>query len=242
MSNFKTIATKAGKAVFDFSMIKENDNILVCFSGGKDSFVLLKVLEYLQKKYPIKFNLKVLAVNPNFDVNFEEKLKKVLVKENFEFEILNSKISEVIEEQSKIKPLNPCFMCSRLRRGIIYDYAIKNNFNKIALGHTLDDAVETHLMNFFFGSKTSFLKPKFLAENNKIEVIRPLIYVDENLIKEFVKFVNYKAVKNKCPMKKQDSKRDYFKKQIEKLQKDNPKIKESAYHAFKNTKELNSWN
>lgn len=241
MYNLKPISIKAGKACHDFKMLKEGDRILVCFSGGKDSFALLKTLELLQKKYPINFDIKVLVVNPNFDKKYEQKLNKVLSKENFEFEIINSRISNVIIEQSKIKPLNPCFMCSRLRRGIIYNYAIKNNYNKIALGHTLDDAIETHLMNTFFSNKTSFLKPKYLAENGKISVIRPLIYVDENLILKFIKYIKFKPVKNKCPMKSKNSKRDYFKKQINKLQKSNPKIKESAYHAFRNIKELNAW-
>ena len=132
-------------------------------------------------------------------------------------------------------------MCSRLRRGVIYNYAIENNYNKIALGHTLDDAIETHLMNLFFSNKTSFLKPKYTAENKQVEVVRPLIYVDESSISEFIEYVEFKPIKNKCPMKQENSKRDYFKQQINELQKNNPKIKESAYHAFKNTKELNSW-
>lgn len=242
MFNFKTIATKAGKAVHNFNMINESDNILVCFSGGKDSFALLRTLQYLQKKYPISFNLKVLVINPSFDNNYEKKLKKVLDEEDIDYEILNTQISDVIKEQnSKKKNLNPCFMCSRLRRGIIYNYAIDNKFNKIALGHTLDDAIETHLMNLFFGNKTSFLKPKYLAENGKIEVIRPLIYVDENKILDFIKYIKFKPIKNKCPMKKKNSKREYFKKQILKLEKFNPKIKESCYHAFRNVKELNEW-
>ena len=241
MFNFKTIATKAGKACYEHKMLNDKDKILICFSGGKDSFVLLRTLKYLQKKYPIDFEIKVLVVNPNFDKKFEKRIIRLLDKEDVEYEVLTTQISNTIIEQSKLKPLNPCFMCSRLRRGIIYDYAIKNSYNKIALGHTLDDAIETHLMNLFFSNKTSFLKPKYLAENKQIEVIRPLIYIDENLILQFIKSVKFKPVKNKCPMKKKDSKRDYFKSQVDKLQKNNPKIKESAYHAFKNVRELNEW-
>lgn len=241
MYDFKSITTKAGRAAHNFSMLKEGDRILVCFSGGKDSYAMLKVLEQFKKKYPINFELKVLCVNPNFDNKFENNIRNLLEKENFEYEILNTQIKQVIEKQEQIKKFRPCFMCSRLRRGIIYDYAIKNNYNKIALGHNLDDAIETHLMNLFYGSKLSLLKPKYLADNAKIEVIRPLIYVDEDQIVKYVKKVNFIAVKDECPLKQEDSKRDYFKNLLKELKKDNPKIKESAYHAFHNIKELNQW-
>lgn len=242
--NFKSIAKKAGKACFDFGMLNEGDRILICFSGGKDSYVLVKVLDYLKRTYPIDFELKALTINPNFDLNFEKNIREILEKENIEFEIINSQIKEVLEKQLLIKEFRPCFMCSRLRRGLIYDYAIKNGFNKIALGHNLDDAIETYLMNFFYSSKTSFLKPKYLAENSKVEVIRPLIYIDEDIILNFIEKIGYIPTKDNCPLKEkslQNSKRDFFKKLLSELKEDNPKIKESAYHAFKNIKELNEW-
>jgi tRNA(Ile)-lysidine synthase TilS/MesJ len=241
MYEFRSIVTKAGKACHNFSMLSENDRILICFSGGKDSYAMLKVLEQLKRKYPINFELKVLCVNPNFDSKFEKNIRSILEKENFEFEIINSQIKEVVEKQDTIKKMRPCFMCSRLRRGIIYDYAIKNGYNKIALGHNLDDAIETHLMNLFYGSKLSLLKPKYLADNAKIEVIRPLIYVDEDIIVKYVKKVEFVAVKDECPLKEDDSKRDYFKNLLKELKRDNPRIKECAYNAFHNIKELNDW-
>lgn len=239
----RQITNKTGRACHDFSMLKDNDKILICFSGGKDSLVLIKVLLFLKKKYPINFELKVLCVNPNFDETFKDKIKNILNEEKLDFEILNTQISSVIETQNSIKKMSSCFMCSRLRRGIIYNYAIENGYNKIALGHTLDDAIETHLMNLFFSNKTSFLKPKYLAENKKIEVIRPMIYVNEELIIKYIKSINYGPISNNCPMRgnEKNSKREYFREVIKKLYKDNPKIKESAYHAFKNTKELNQW-
>ena len=240
----KQLCSKAGKACYDFSMLNNNDKILICFSGGKDSYVLLKILIELRKKYPINFELKILVINPNFDLNFENKIKQFLNNENIkniQFEILNTQIKKVIKKQNQIKKINPCFMCSRLRRGIIYNYALKNGYNKIALGHNLDDAIETHLMNFFYSSKTSFLKPKYLAENGSIEVIRPLIYIDEDLIVKYINKTKFKIIENNCPLKKQKSNREYFKKFIYELKKRNPKIKQNAYHAFFNTLELNSW-
>lgn len=237
----KSISTKVGKACGEHKMLKDEDKILVCFSGGKDSFVLLEVLEYLKKRYPIHFELKVLVVDSNFDCSFKDKIEAFLKDRDVDFEILSTKINDVLNEQLKVKKFRACFLCSRLRRGIIYDYAIKNGFNKIALGHNLDDAIETHLMNFFYSSKTSFLKPKYLADNGKIEVIRPLIYVDEDLILKLAKKMNFEPIRNECPLKSSDSTREYFKNLICDLKKQNPKIKENAYHAFKNVKELNEW-
>lgn len=242
MTHFKSIAVKAGRACYDFNMLKDKDKILVCFSGGKDSFILLKVLLYLKKKYPIDFELKILVINPGFDENFNSQISLLLEEGELEFEVLDTQIREVIEEQSMIKKFRPCFMCSRLRRGIIYDYAMKNGFNKIALGHNLDDAIETHLMNLFYSNKTSFLKPKYLAENGKVEVVRPLIYVDEDDIVSYCDDIGFVAVKNDCPLREEgDSKREYFKKLIDEMKNDNPKIKESAFHAFSNVGELNEW-
>lgn len=238
----KSLSKKAGLAIFEHKMILEDDKILICFSGGKDSFALIKILENIKKNYPINFELKILVINPNFDNSFERKIMSFLKQIDLDYEIINTKINEVIDKQSKIKKFRPCFMCSRLRRGIIYDYAIKNNYNKIALGHTLDDAIITHLMNFFYSSKTSFLKPKYLAENKKVEVIRPLIYIDEDLIKKFVNKSKFIPTKNECPLRQEDSNREHFKKIVKDLKQKNPKIKENAYHALKNTKELNPWN
>lgn len=237
----RPIATKAGRACHDFSMLKEGDKILICFSGGKDSFVLIQILNYLKKKYPINFELKALCVNPNFDPTFHKKIKNILDDGKIDYEILNTPIASIMEKQSMIRKMNPCFMCSRLRRGIIYDYGIKNGYNKIALGHTLDDAIETHLMNMFFSHKTSFLKPKYLAENQKIEVIRPLIYVDEDLILKLINEENYSPVANNCPKRVEEGMRVEMRRIIHDLKKINPNIKENALKAFKNTKELNSW-
>lgn len=241
MSSFKPIIAKASKACKKFSMLNEGDKILICFSGGKDSYAMLKVLEQLKNKYPINFELKVLCINPNFDKDYENNIKKNLEKENIGFEIVASEINEIIEKQYQIKPFRPCFMCSRLRRGIIYNYAIKNGYNKIALGHNLDDAIETHLMNLFYGSKLSLLKPKYLAENGKVEIIRPLIYIDEDKILEYTREIGFKPVKDVCPLKQEDSKREYFKNLLKELKKDNEQIKKSALRAFHNIEELNEW-
>lgn len=242
MGNFIRISRKAGKAIFDFNMINDGDKILVCFSGGKDSFTLIRVLKYLQSRYETKFEFKVFCVNPGFDFSMTSDVSKIMDDEGIDYEIFDSQISFILGEQLKIKKFRPCFLCSRMRRGIIYNYALKNGFNKVALGHNLDDAIETQLMNMFFGSKISLLKPMFLAENGKVEVIRPLIYVDSSMIVDFVLEVGFKPVENVCPLRAEDSKRDYFRKIIADLKENNPQIMQNCLHSFFNVKELNSWN
>lgn len=240
MAHFKQIASQCVKALNDFEMISGKDKILIGFSGGKDSYMLIKIFEYLKRKNKKEFSIKIVTVDPGFDANFSKNIKKQLEEFEFPYEIIESTINKAIIKKSKEKKLNPCFLCSRMRRGILYNYAIENNYNKIALGHNIDDAIETHLMNLFFSSKPSTLKAKYLAENKKIEIIRPLIYVDETEIEAFTKKKEFKPTKENCPLKKEDSKREYFKKIISDLEKNNPKIKQSAKIAFKKGKSF--WN
>ncbi len=230
------------RACFDYSMIDKDDRILACFSGGKDSFALICALDMLNKKIKDKFYFKILCIDPGFDKDFSINIDKVLSGIGFDYEIIKSNIKGIILEQDKNGKLNRCFMCSRLRRGIIYDYAVKFGFNTVALGHNLDDAIENTLLNTFFSYKTSFMKPKYYADKYPIKIIRPLIYIEEQQIEKYVKLINYLPIKNNCPLKTDDSKRLFFKNMITQLKKNHPKVTESAMNSFKNIVEINKWN
>lgn len=175
----KRLRRQVGQAIADFGMIEEGDKVMVCLSGGKDSYTMLDILLQLQKKAPVRFEL--VAVNldqkqPGFP---EHVLPEYLERVGVPFHIIEqdtySVVSRVIPEGKTM-----CSLCSRLRRGSLYSYAEENGFTKIALGHHRDDLVATFFLNLFFHAKLSGMPPKLLSDNGKHVVIRPLAYVRED--------------------------------------------------------------
>ena len=180
----KRLRRQVGQAIADFGMIEEGDKVMVCLSGGKDSYTMLDILLQLQKKAPVRFDL--VAVNldqkqPDFP---EHVLPEYLARVGVPFHIIEqdtySVVSRVIPEGKTM-----CSLCSRLRRGALYSYAEENGFTKIALGHHRDDLVATFFLNMFFHAKLSGMPPKLLSDNGKHVVIRPLAYVREDDIAQY---------------------------------------------------------
>ena len=174
----KRLHRLVGQAVIDFNMIEDGDRVMVCVSGGKDSYALLDILLGLQKRAPIRFEL--IAVNldqkqPGFPEHvLPEYLAKVGVPFHIENQDTYSIVKRVIPEGK-----TTCGLCSRLRRGILYRVAGELGATKIALGHHRDDIVQTLFMNMFFGSKMKGMPPKLVSDDGKNVVIRPLAYVAE---------------------------------------------------------------
>ncbi|QQP95056.1 tRNA 2-thiocytidine(32) synthetase TtcA [Lysobacter enzymogenes] len=175
---------QVGRAIADFGMIEEGDKVMVCLSGGKDSYTLLDILMQLQKKAPVKFEL--VAVNldqkqPDFP---EHVLPQYLESVGVAYKILEqdtySVVTRVVPEGKTM-----CSLCSRLRRGALYTYAAEQGFTKIALGHHRDDLVATFFLNLFFHAKLSGMPPKLLSDDGRHVVIRPLAYVREDDIVEY---------------------------------------------------------
>ena len=180
----KRLRRQVGQAIADFGMIEEGDKVMVCLSGGKDSYTMLDILLQLQKKAPVRFDL--VAVNldqkqPDFP---EHVLPEYLERVGVPFHIIEqdtySVVSRVIPEGKTM-----CSLCSRLRRGALYSYAEENGFTKLALGHHRDDLVATFFLNMFFHAKLSGMPPKLLSDNGKHVVIRPLAYVREDDIAQY---------------------------------------------------------
>lgn len=184
---------QVGQAIADYGMIEAGDKVMVCLSGGKDSYTLLDVLLQLQKKAPVAFELAAVHLDqkqPGYDARV---LPDYLRKSGVPFQIIEqdtySVVSRVIPEGRTM-----CSLCSRLRRGALYAHAEAHGFTKIALGHHRDDMVATFFLNLFFHAKLSGMPPKLLSDDGKHVVIRPLAYVSESIIAEHARAMAFPII------------------------------------------------
>ena len=168
------------KAVNEYELIQENDNIMVCISGGKDSFLLAKCIQELQRHGKIKFNAHYVVMDPGYNEcnrDFILDNAKIL---NVPIEMFQSDIFDVV---AKIDSKSPCYLCARMRRGYLYNKAKELGCNKIALGHHFDDVIETTLLSMFYGAEIKTMMPKLHSDNFEgLELIRPLYLVKESAI------------------------------------------------------------
>lgn len=174
------------RAIKDYELISDGDKIAVCMSGGKDSFLLAKCMQEIQKHGKMKFELTFLVMDPGYTEKNREQIVSNAKKMNIPIQIFTSNIFKVVTKETEG---NPCYLCARMRRGFLYDQAQKLGCNKIALGHHLDDVLETTLLNIFYGGEVKTMLPKLYSKNFRgMELIRPLYYVKE---KDIISFKNY---------------------------------------------------
>jgi len=228
----KDIWKKTIKAIDDYQMIKEGDNIAVCISGGKDSFLLALVLRQINRHYKVKFNLKYLVMDPGYNPKVLEKIKENADKLELELHIFESNIFEEVMKEDK-----PCYVCARKRRGHLYNAAKSIGCNKIALGHHFNDVIETIMLNILYAGSYGSMLPKLHSDHYKgMELIRPLYLVKEYDIQRWVKKNNLEFINCACKVaeKKTDSKRQEMKELIAKLREIYPEIDKNIFKSSEN--------
>jgi tRNA 2-thiocytidine biosynthesis protein TtcA len=188
-----SLISATGKAIGDYKMVEEDDTILVCMSGGKDSYTMLMMFLALQERAPVKF--KLIAMNldqkqPNFP---EHILPSYLAQLGVDFRIVEADTYSIVKEKIP-EGKTTCSLCSRLRRGIIYKVAHELGANKIALGHHRDDIVQTLFLNMFFGSKLKAMPPKLNTNKGEFLVIRPLAYCAEKDIASYARGMGFPII------------------------------------------------
>lgn len=231
----KKLLHYTGKAIADFQMIQTGDRVMVCLSGGKDSFTMLTLLRLLQMRTNNKFEILAFTLDqaqPGWD---DSALREWLETRKINYEILTRDTYSIVKEKV---PENKtyCSLCSRLRRGIIYRYAKEHGYNKIALGHHRDDLIRTYLMSILYNGDTRSMPPKLLTDDKRHIVIRPLAYCQEKDIIEYAKEQQYPIIPCNLCGSQENLMRVKVRKLIDSLAEENPKVPSNILHALSSIK------
>jgi len=231
---FHKIRRQVGKAIGDFNLIDEGDRIAVGMSGGKDSYVLLHVLDALRRKAPVRYELVAVNVDAGFSGYRSDILEAHLREHGFTSRMEKTDCSQIID--AKLRPGSSyCAFCARLRRGVLYTLADELGCNKIALGHHLDDLIETLLLNQFYVGRLAAMSPKLLADNGRHTVIRPLCLVEEARISAFAAEQQLPVIDCGCPVQGQEEQqRQRMKQLVTELSRDIPDLRRSLLAALGN--------
>ncbi|MGZ3725840.1 MAG: tRNA 2-thiocytidine(32) synthetase TtcA [Pseudobdellovibrio sp.] len=222
------------QALSEYKMISDNDKILICVSGGKDSSILAILLDEIRKRAEINFSIECLMLDqkqPGFSADtfknwFEAEGLKLTVLEKDTYSIVTDKIKDGVY----------CSLCSKLRRAILYDFAFDNQFQKMALGHHRDDVIETTLLNLFYVGQLSTMPPKLKSDDERNTVIRPLVYVAEKDLIELSRAWAFPIIPCNLCGSQEGMKRQRMKKLIRDLESEIPNLGSSFTNALQNTK------
>ncbi|MBP5684162.1 MAG: tRNA 2-thiocytidine biosynthesis protein TtcA [Bacilli bacterium] len=235
----KDIWSKFVRAIIDYELIKENDKVMVCISGGKDSFLLAKCIEELVRHGKVKFEACYVCMNPGYNEYNKELILKNAKKLNVDLQMFETKIFDTV---ASLTEGNPCYLCARMRRGNLYSKAKELGCNKIALGHHFDDVIETTLLSMFYGSEVKTMMPKLHSDNFPgLELIRPMYLVKEEAIINWKNYNKLEFINCACRFTENcsvnddsDSKRLEMKNLVKELRKKNKNIDYNIFKAMDN--------
>ncbi len=228
----KTLWNPIGKAMHKYNMIEPGDRIAVGVSGGKDSLTTINALVRIKKIVNFDFDIIPIHIHPSTDSSKYNKTEEYCKKMGLELQVFETDLANLLFEEKKAK--NPCFLCGRIRRGMLYGIMKEQNINKLALGHHKDDIIETFLMNVFYQGNIGVMKPAYSSEEYGVKVIRPLAFVEEKDIIRYVRRLNLPILKSECPYEtNENSRRLRVKNLINDLSKDNSEIRSVMLNSIK---------
>lgn len=234
----KTLWSTAGKAMHDFEMIEAGDRIAVGISGGKDSLTLLNLLVRVKKICGFEFEIIPVHIHPNTDSSNCNDIIAYTESLGLKLQIIKTDLEQILFSENK-KVKNPCFLCGRIRRGILYRVMKEQNINKLALGHHKDDIIETYLMNMFYQGNLNSMRASYISEEYGVTVIRPLAYVEEKTVIKYAKKIGLPILKSQCPYEtSDDSKRLKMKLLIDDLSKENKDIRNVVLNSLKSENKI----
>ena len=229
----KNLRRDVGRAIADFDMIADGDLVMVCLSGGKDSYTLLDILSSLQRHAPINFELHAVNLDQKQPGFPEHVLPEYLENLGVSYKILEQDTYSIVTDKvPEGKTL--CGLCSRLRRGILYNYAESIGANKIALGHHRDDIVETLFLNMFYGGKLKAMPPKLLSDDRRNIVIRPLAYCKEAEISRYAELAEFPIIPCNLCGSQDNLQRQAIKNMLQGWQREHPGRVETIFRAICN--------
>jgi tRNA 2-thiocytidine biosynthesis protein TtcA len=227
----KEIKRLTGKAIHTMDMIRNGDHVMVAVSGGKDSLALLWLLKERIKRVPIDYRVTAVHVDPGFGANSADQMTSFFLTHGFEFRVIESDIGPKAHGPQNRE--NPCFLCSRLRRKLLFQTAEEVGCNRMAFGHHKDDLIETFFLNVFYGASISTMVPVQDFFGGKLTLIRPFYLVDEELIRRYVQLMDWPEISLDCPTAG-SSKREEIKNMLKHFYRSNRKIKGNIFHALHN--------
>lgn len=235
----KTIWSKFISAIKEYELIKDGDKIAVCISGGKDSMLMAKCMQHLQKYSEIHFEAEYIVMNPGYSEINRQLIEKNAKLLNIPIKVFESRIYTVVANVDE----SPCYLCARMRRGYLYRYAKELGCNKISLGHHFDDVIETVLMSTLYAAEFKTMMPKLRSTNHEgMELIRPMYKVREEDIIGWKKYNDLQFIKCACPLTENraleddeaDSKRQEMKVLIKNLRATNPHVDTNIFRSIHN--------